>query len=99
MIDPILDSGVAFLLDHDVSDWYVFMNVDGLTRQDAANIEALLAQNGEKSEYSVSELSAHLKKAFMSSGTIHQIMDGLDALGETQRELRAEYIRTKAQFN
>ena len=44
-------------------------------------------------------LSTHPKKAFMSSGTIDRIMDDLDTLGETQRELRAEYIRTKAQFN
>jgi hypothetical protein len=39
------------------------------------------------------------EKAFMKSATLEQIMDGLDALGERQRELRTERVRAKAPLN
>ena len=91
LIGIVLDSGVIFLLDNKDTDWYVFVkSAESLTRQDAAHIEALLTERGERSEYSLEELSTHPNKAFMSSGTPEQIMASLDAFGEKQREIRAK---------
>jgi hypothetical protein len=91
LIGIILDSGVIFLLDNKDTDWFVFIkSAESLTRQDAVHIEALLTERGERSEYSLNELSTHPNKAFMSSGTVEQIMASLDAFGEEQREIRAK---------
>jgi hypothetical protein len=89
LIDIIQDSGVIFLLKNGITDWYIFVKVERPTRQDAL-IESLLMEDGERAQYSVNELSTHPQKAFMSSGTFEQIMDSLDDLGESQRELRAK---------
>jgi hypothetical protein len=95
----ILDSGFIFLLEDRATDWYVFAKIESRTQEDAAHIEALLTDKGERCQYSVDELSSHPNRAFMSSGTFEQIMNGLDAFGETQRELRTERIRAKASLN
>lgn len=71
------------------TDWYVFLiPVETLTRQDAAHVEALFAERGERSEYSLDELSTHPNKAFMSSGSLEHIMASLDTLGEKRREIQ-----------
>lgn len=92
--DSILDSGVVFLLDKGNTDWYIFIKAEGLTQRDTALIETLLMGTGERSEYSINELSTHPKKAFMSSGLLGDVLDSLDALGEAQFQFRA-----KAQLN
>ena len=88
-----MDSGVVFLLDNRSTDWYVFIKAT-LTQQDAALMETLLMKDGERSQYSVHELNTHPAKAFRSSGSLEQILNSLDAFGETQRE-----AREKAQLN
>lgn len=98
-IGMVLDSGIIFLLDNGVTDWYVFLNAESLTREDAASVDALVAGRGERSEFSLCQLSTHPKKAFVSTGTLEQIMDSLDALGEEQRDVRLERIWAKAQQN
>lgn len=89
-------SGIAFLLEDEISVWYIFVNVDPAAGN---QIEALLADKGQRSEYTVDELSTHPNKAFMSSGTFEQIMNDLDAFGDAQRELRKERIRAAADSN
>lgn len=84
----ILDSGVILLMDNGITDWYVFVYADHSAGRE--HVDALLADKGKRSKYTVQELSTHPKKTFMCSGTFEQVMDGLDALGETQRELRAK---------
>ena len=79
-------SGVVSLLDHRSTDWYVFIKAT-LTQQDAALIETLM-EVGEQSQYSVNELNMHPNKAFGSSGSLEQILNSLDAFGETQSEAR-----------
>jgi hypothetical protein len=58
LVDCIMDSGVVFLLDNRSTDWYVFINAT-FTQQDAALMETLLIEDGERSQYSVHELNTH----------------------------------------
>ena len=55
----VLGSGVIFLMDNGVTDWYVFVNSDHSARE---HIEALLADKGKRSKDTVTELSAHPNK-------------------------------------
>ena len=89
-------SGIIFLLKDGVTDWYVFINIDPAA---GSQMDALLSDRGERTEWTVDELAAQPNKVFMSSGTFEQIMADLDAFGDVQRDLQTQRIRSNTELN
>jgi hypothetical protein len=83
--------GVFVVLNEDEHpDWYVSVNTSCLSREGSALVVALLSSRGCKSEQSRESLTAHGSVLFRSVGGLDQIMNDLEALGESQRDLRAK---------
>jgi hypothetical protein len=74
--------------DNAKTDWYVFADIENPSQDQVVLIEAILSQRGEKAKYSMKYLSSAHRVLFKSSGGLDQITEDLDALGDSQRDLR-----------
>ena len=71
------------------TDWYVSLATSGLSAGQVSAGVSLLSSRGRRSEQSHETLFASGTVLFRSTGGIDQILHDLEALGESQRDFRA----------
>lgn len=76
---------MAVFNENEHTDWYLAVNTHGLAPTEALRVVGFLSERGWKSEECRERLSADPRLLFRSVGGLDQIMNDLEARGESVR--------------
>ena len=89
--DLLVGLGVVLLVqDNGDADWYVFGNLEKPQPADRARIISTLVAHGDKTDYTLIQLSNHANVGAICSGTLDQIVTGLRAVGNVNKRIGYE---------